>query len=146
MIDIGDILKQKGRTVYWVSPATTVYQTLEKMTSHNIGAMLIMEGEKLEGIFTERDYMKKVILMQRESKSTQVKEIMTPNPVCVTPLNSVDEALSIMTNHRCRHLPVIEEGKITGVVSMGDLVKKKISDMKSTIKYLSDYISSGGYK
>ena len=146
MVNIRDILNEKGNVVYSVSPETTVYESLEKMTTHNVGAILIMAEDKLTGIFTERDYMKKVILQQRASKSTKVEDIMTTNPVCVTPANSVDEALSIMTNQHCRHLPVIEEGKITGVVSIGDLVRKKISDMHATIKYLSDYVSNEGYQ
>jgi CBS domain-containing protein len=145
MINIRDILKEKGGVVYSVSPEATVYECLEKMTAHNVGAVLVMESEKLKGIFTERDYMKKIILQERASRSTRVKEIMTANPVCVTLSNSVEEALSIMTKQHCRHLPVIEEGKLAGIVSIGDLVKKKISDMDATIKYLSDYISSEGY-
>jgi CBS domain-containing protein len=134
MINIRDILKEKGGVVYSVSPEATVYECLEKMTAHNVGAVLVMESEKLKGI-----------LQERASRSTRVKEIMTANPVCVTLSNSVEEALSIMTKQHCRHLPVIEEGKLAGIVSIGDLVKKKISDMDATIKYLSDYISSEGY-
>ena len=146
MINIRDILTEKGTVVYSISPQATVYESLEKMTAHNVGAVLVIEGENLRGIFTERDYMKKVILQERASRSTLVKDIMTPNPVCVTPSDSVDDALSIMTKQHCRHLPVIAEGKIAGIVSIGDLVKKKISDMNATIKYLSDYISSEGYQ
>lgn len=145
MITIRDILNEKGQNVYSVTPETTVYESLEKMSAHDVGSMLVMEGDKLMGIFTERDYMKKIILQNKASKTTMIKEIMTTNPVCITPSDSVDNAMSIMTKQHCRHLPIIEETKIIGVVSIGDLVKKKISDMDATIKYLSDYISSEGY-
>lgn len=146
MITIRDILNEKGQNVYYVSPDTTVFESLEKMSSHDVGSMLVMEAEKLLGIFTERDYMKKIILQNKASKTTMVKDIMSTNPVCATPSESVDNALSVMTKQHCRHLPIIEESKIIGVVSIGDLVKKKISDMDATIKYLSDYISSEGYQ
>jgi CBS domain-containing protein len=146
MVTIRDILNEKGQNVFSVTPETTVYEGLEKMSAHDVGSMLVMEGEKLLGIFTERDYMKKIILQNKASKTTMIKEIMTTNPVCATPSDSVDNAMSIMTKQHCRHLPIIEQSKIIGVVSIGDLVKKKISDMDATIKYLSDYISSEGYQ
>jgi CBS domain-containing protein len=146
MVTIRDILNEKGQNIYAVNPQTTVYESLEKMSEHDVGSMLVMEGDKLLGIFTERDYMKKIILQNKASKTTMIKEIMTTNPVCITPSDSVDNAMSIMTKQRCRHLPIIEESKIIGVVSIGDLVKKKISAMDATIKYLSDYISSEGYQ
>lgn len=142
MINIRDILKEKGQKIYYVSPETTVYESLEKMSAYNVGSMLVMENEKLLGIFTERDYMKKIILQNKASKTTMIKDIMTTNPICLTPSDSVDSALSIMTKQHCRHLPIIEESKIIGVVSIGDLVKAKISDLDSTIKYLNDYIGS----
>lgn len=146
MVTIRDILNEKGQNIYFVSPETTVYESLEKMSAHNVGSMLVMEDEKLMGIFTERDYMKKIILQNKASKTTIVKDIMTANPVCITPSDSVDNALSIMTKQHCRHLPIIEKSKIIGVVSIGDLVKKKISSMDATIKHLSDYIYSEGYQ
>jgi len=144
MINVRDILKEKGDTVYKVTPKTTVYESLEKMSAHNVGSMLVMESEKLRGIFTERDYMKKIVLLGRSSKNTNAEDIMTTNPICVSPTDSVDNALAIMTKEHCRHLPVIDEGKIIGIVSIGDLVKKKISDMEAAIKHLNDYISSTG--
>ena len=146
MITMRDILNEKGQTIYSVSPEDTVYNSLEVMTARNIGSILIMKGENMEGIFTERDYMKKIVLENRSSKSTPVKEVMTANPVCVTLNNSIDEGLSIITQKRCRHLPVIESGKVVGIVSIGDLVKKKISDLNATIKTLNDYITSPGYQ
>jgi len=146
MITMRDILNEKGQTIYSVSPEDTVYNSLEIMTARNIGSILIMKGENMEGIFTERDYMKKIVLENRSSKSTPVKEVMTANPVCVTLNNSIDEGLSIITQKRCRHLPVIESGKVVGIVSIGDLVKKKISDLNATIKTLNDYITSPGYQ
>jgi len=146
MINVRDILKKKGDTVYNVTPKTTVYESLEKMSAQNVGSMLVMEKEKLRGIFTERDYMKKVVLLGRSSKNTNAEDIMTTNPICVAPTDSVDNALAIMTEEHCRHLPVIDEGKIIGIVSIGDLVKKKISAMEAAIKHLNDYISSTGYQ
>ena len=146
MINVRDILKKKGDTVYNVTPKTTVYESLEKMSAHNVGSMLVMEKEKLRGIFTERDYMKKVVLLGRSSQNTNAEDIMTTNPICVSPTDSVDNALAIMTEEHCRHLPVIDEGKIIGIVSIGDLVKKKISAMEAAIKHLNDYISSTGYQ
>ncbi len=145
MINIRDILKEKGHHVFSVTPDTSVYESLEKMSSRNIGSVLVMEDEKLLGIFTERDYLKKVVLFGRSSKTTTVREIMTTNLVCVSPADSVDNTMAIMTKMHCRHLPVIDEGKLVGLVSMGDIVKKKISDMDATIKYLSEYISSSNY-
>ncbi|MCK5055137.1 MAG: CBS domain-containing protein [Candidatus Aminicenantes bacterium] len=144
MINVRDILKEKGDTVYTVTPKTTIYESLEKMSAHDVGSMLVMENEKLQGIVTERDYMKKVVLLGRSSKNTNAESIMTANPICVSPTDSVDNALAIMTKERCRHLPVFDEGKIIGVVSIGDLVKKKISAMEAAIKHLNDYISSTG--
>jgi signal-transduction protein with cAMP-binding, CBS, and nucleotidyltransferase domain len=144
MINVRDILKEKGDTIYTVTPKTTVYESLEKMSAHNVGSMLVMENEKLQGIVTERDYMKKVVLLGRSSKNTNAESIMTTNPICVSPTDSVDNALAIMTKEHCRHLPVFDEGKIIGVVSIGDLVKKKISAMEAAIKHLNDYISSTG--
>ncbi len=142
MINIRDILKEKGYEIHSVPPDLTVYESLKKMSAQNVGAMLVMSDEKLLGVITERDYMKKIILKDRSSKNTLVKEIMTPNPVFVNLSDSVDDALSVMTKLHCRHLPVIDQEKITGVVSIGDLVKAKIRDLDSTIKYLNDYIGS----
>jgi CBS domain-containing protein len=144
MINIRDILGERKPTIYSVTPETTVYHALEKMSAHDVGSVLIMEQDQLLGIFTERDYMKKIILHDRSSKSTPVKEVMTSNPICVTPANTLDEGLAIITKERVRHLPVIEDRKIVGVLSIGDLVKKKISDLSTTIKHLNDYIISQG--
>lgn len=146
MINVRDILNEKGQNVFSVTPDTTVYESLEKMSAYNIGSMLVMAGDTLHGIFTERDYMRKIVLLGRSSKTTNAKDIMTTNPVCVSPTDSVENALAMMTQQRFRHLPVIDEGKIIGVISMGDLVKKKISAMEATIKHLNDYISSSGYQ
>lgn len=145
MVTIRDILKEKDDIIYTVKPDTTVFEALEKMSAHDVGSILIMDDEKLLGIFTERDYLKKVVLHNRSSKTTPIKEIMTVNPVCVSPGESLEDAMAIMTKQHCRHLPVIEEGKIIALVSIGDLVKKKISAMDATIKYLSDYISAANY-
>jgi len=146
MITIRDILNEKGNRIYSVSTEQTVYESLEKMAAHNVGAVLVMEGDKLEGIFTERDYMKKIILQDRASATTRIKDVMTTNPVCVTPTDTVENGLAIITQRRLRHLPVIDAGKVVGIVSIGDLVKKKISDLTATIKTLNDYIAGQGYQ
>jgi CBS domain-containing protein len=146
MITVRDILNEKGSTIYSVDSGQTVYQSLEKMAAHDVGAVLIREGDKLMGIFTERDYMKKIVLKNRASATTIVKDVMTPNPVCVSPSDSVENGLAIITQKRLRHLPVIDDGKVVGIVSIGDLVKKKISDLNATIKTLNDYISGQGYQ
>jgi len=142
MMNIKDILEGKGYEILSITPDSTVFQCLEKMSAQNVGALMVMDRDELLGIITERDYMNKIVLKDRSSKNTPVKEIMTPNPVFVTLSDSIDEALSVMTQQHCRHLPVIDREKITGVVSIGDLVKAKISDLDSTIKYLNDYIGS----
>lgn len=146
MITIQDILNEKGSRVYSVNSDKTVYESLEKMAAHNVGAVLIMDGDKLAGIFTERDYMKKIVLQNRASATTAITDVMTPNPVCVTPKDSVENGLAIITQKRLRHLPVIDDGKVVGIVSIGDLVKKKISDLNATIKTLNDYIHGQGYQ
>ena len=145
MITIRDILKDKGDQVYSVNSGMTVYESLEKMAAHKVGAILVMEGDTLEGIFTERDYMTKIVLRDRASRTTLIKDVMTGNPVCVTPVDTIENGLAIITQKRLRHLPVIDEGKVVGIVSIGDLVKKKISDLTATIKTLNDYISGHGY-
>ena len=142
MIRIRDFLNEKSQTIYAVNPESTVYESLEKMSAHDVGSVLVMEEDNLVGIFTERDYMKKIILRDRSSKSTLVKDVMTANPICITLDDTLDQSLAIITKKRIRHLPVLEKGRLVGIISIGDLVKKKISDLNATIKYLNDYITS----
>ncbi|WP_138430021.1 CBS domain-containing protein [Fodinibius saliphilus] len=141
---VRDILKNKGREVYSVDPNQTVYEAIATMDELDIGALIVLEGESLEGILSERDYRSKVILKGRSSKSTKVHEIMSSNVHCVTPSDSVQRCMGIMTEKKIRHLPVIEQDKVIGVVSIGDLVKSIISKQKSEISNLRHYIQGQG--
>jgi CBS domain-containing protein len=137
---IGAVLAKKGGRVYSISPGATVYEAIEKMAEHNVGALLVMEGEQLVGIISERDYTRKVALFGKHSKDTLVKEISSEPRVTVTPESTVEDAMWLMTNHRVRHLPVIENGKVIGVVSIGDLVNWIIQSQAHVISQLTQYI------
>jgi CBS domain-containing protein len=136
-----DILRSKGHTVWAVPPASTVLEALGVMAEHDIGAVLVLDGDKLVGIFSERDYARKVVLAGRSSKESQVKEVMTHHVVCVAPHRSVDECMGLMTQKRLRHLPVVDHKRVIGIVSIGDLVKATIDDQQFTIAQLQSYIA-----
>jgi CBS domain-containing protein len=138
------ILNQKGREIYSVQPDETVFDAIAKMAKLNIGAVLVMDGEALVGIFSERDYRNKVILEGRTSKTTRVKEIMSDQVVCVKPSDTVNLCMQLMTERKIRHLPVLDEQKVVGVVSIGDVVKSVIAHQKVEIDSLRNYIG-GGY-
>ena len=143
MINVRDILQEKGREIWRVSPQTTVFDALKLMADRNIGALLVLEGEKLAGIFSERDYARKVILKGKASKDTAVAEIMTAVVVTVGPSQTVEECMELMTANRIRHLPVVDGNDLAGVISIGDVVKAIISDREFTIKQLENYITGG---
>lgn len=141
---VRDILKSKGTKVYSIAPDQTVYEAIAKMDELNIGALLVVNNQRLKGIISERDYRSKVILKGRSSKSTDVSEIMTEDVYYVSPTDSVNNCMSIMTEKKIRHLPVMEGDDIVGVVSIGDLVKNIISQQKFEIKNLRHYIQGEG--
>jgi CBS domain-containing protein len=141
---IGSVLRHKGRGVFSISPSTCVYDALEIMADKEIGALPVMVSGRLAGMVSERDYARKVILQGRSSKDTPVSEIMTPEVITVTPADSVDECMMLMTEHRVRHLPVLENDEVVGIISLGDLVKYIISVQEQEISHLHAYIT-GGY-
>ena len=140
---VREILQEKGDQVWSVSPETTVFDALRLMADKNIGALLVLDGEKLTGIFSERDYARKVILKGKTSKETAVREIMTSVVVTVLPQQSVEECMLLMTENRVRHLPVMEGERLVGMISIGDVVKAIISDKEFMIKQLENYITGG---
>lgn len=134
------LLSQKGRSLWSVSPEATVYEAIKQMSEKHIGALVVLSGGQLAGIVTERDYARKVILKGRHSADTRVREIMTAPVLYVTPEQSVSECMRLMSSRRVRHLPVMEGDKVTGMVSIGDLVNFVITSQDQTIKHLTGYI------
>ena len=135
------ILARKGSEVYSIDPDATVYEALETMAEKNVGALVVIHGTDLVGVISERDYARKVILKDRSSREMQVQEIMSSPAVTVGPDTSIDECMYRMTDTRCRHMPVVEGGRVLGIVSIGDVVNWIISAQDLTIHQLEDYIS-----
>ena len=140
---IRDVLKNKKAAVISISADETVYKALELMAQENVGALLVMKGEKLVGIMSERDYARKVILEGRSSLKTAVEKIMTNKVLYISPETSVEEGLALMSEKRCRHLPVLDAGMLIGMVSIGDLVQANIAEKEFMISQLENYILSG---
>jgi CBS domain-containing protein len=140
MVTAQHLLNQKGFSVYSIHPDATVFDAIAKMAKHDIGSLLVMDGDKLVGVLSERDYARNVILKGKSSPATPVREIMEKRVVCVQPEQTVEECMALMTDKRVRHLPVYEGQKVIGVVSIGDLVKSIISDQKFIIEQLEHYI------
>jgi CBS domain-containing protein len=136
-----DILRHKGRTVWSVRPTDTVLEALGVLAEHDVGAVLVLDEGKLVGVFSERDYARKVVLAGRSSKEAQVRDVMTSHVVCVTPSQSIDACMALMTSKRVRHLPIVDHKRVVGIVSIGDLVKATIDDQQSTIVELQRYIA-----
>jgi CBS domain-containing protein len=138
---INEILLHKGTTVWTISPDATVFEAIQMMADKNVGAILVSEQEKLIGLISERDYTRKVALKGRSSKELKVREILSERLVHVSPEHSIEECMRLMTENRVRHLPVLEGGKIRGVISIGDLVNWIITAQSTTIRQLETYIS-----
>ena len=142
MKSVAHILKAKAdQRVYSIAPAASVLDAVNLMAERNIGALVVMEGEKIVGIITERDYARKIVLMARSSKDTPVRDIMTASAMYVSPLQTNEECMALMTETRVRHLLVVDSGKLIGLVSIGDLVKDIISEQKFIIEQLEHYIT-----
>jgi CBS domain-containing protein len=136
-----DILRDKGHSVFTVKPTDTVLRALGVMADRDVGAVLVLDRDRLLGIFSERDYARKVVLAGRSSKDSQVSEVMTAHIVCVAPDRTIDECMELMTHRRLRHLPVVDHKRVIGIVSIGDLVKATIDDQQFTITELQRYIA-----
>jgi CBS domain-containing protein len=141
MITVGDLLKTKGGDNWSISPQASVYEALEMMADRNVGALLVVENGRLVGIFSERDYARKVILKGKASKDTPVSELMTTMVLYATPKNTLDECMALMTSKHIRHLPVLDSERIAGIITLGDVVKRIISDQKLTISELENYLT-----
>ena len=141
MAIVNQILKTKGNAVCSVSPDSMVIEALRLMAEKNIGAVIVTENNKLVGIFSERDYARKVVLKDKASDSTRISEIMTSNVFTVKTTTSIDDSMKLMTEKNFRHLPVVDDGKLQGVISLGDAVRFVIEEQKHTIKNLESYIS-----
>jgi len=140
---VSQILSKKGKEVYSVLPTITVYEALVEMSEKNIGAILVVEDNVLKGILSERDYARKIALKAKSSKKTLVHEIMADNVITIKPTDDLDYCMELMYTKKIRHLPVLENDTIIGIISIGDVVKSVIDTQKETIQYLDSYISGG---
>lgn len=138
---VASLLASKGQEVWSVAPDATVYEAISLMAEHGVGALLVLEGDELVGIISERDYARKVILQERSSRETLVSTIMTSDVLWVRPDNSIDGCMALMTERHIRHLPVVEDGRVVGMVSIGDLVKFIMADREHVIEQLEGYIT-----
>jgi CBS domain-containing protein len=138
--NVRDILREKGTAVYSISPDATVYDALKLMAEKNVGALVVLDGDRLAGLVSERDYARKIVLLDRLSRETKVKEIMTTEVFTVTPDIDLDKCMELITDKRLRHLPVVENDRVIGIISIGDIVKGIIDHKESVIGQLESYI------
>ena len=143
-IPIADLLRHKGDWTITIDRAATVFQTIQRMVEHNVGAIVVTENGQLCGIFTERDYLRRIALEGRTSRTTRVDEVMTSDVLCVEPSATVQECMRIMTTNRCRHLPVLRDGHLAGIVSIGDCVRALSEQAEQQLDEMAHYIS-GSY-
>ncbi len=141
MKTVGQLLRTKGHEILSVEPETAVFEALQLMAEKNVGALLVREGERLVGIFSERDYARKVILKGKSSKEVPVREIMSSHVLYVRPEQTIEDCMALMTDKRVRHLPVLEDQKVVGVISIGDVVKDIISEQQFMLEQLQNYIT-----
>jgi len=141
MKTVKDVLKVKGQDVWAIEPGASVYDAMKLMADKEVGALMVVEGTKVVGIISERDYARKVVLLGRTSATTQVREIMTSQVVYAQPEENIEQCMALMTEKRVRHLPVMDQGRLVGVISIGDLVKSIISEQKFMIEQLERYIT-----
>jgi CBS domain-containing protein len=140
---VRQVLEDKGYAVETVTPETSVYDALQKMSNRGVGALVVIEGGEIRGLFSERDYARKIVLQGRASKNTPVQEVMTRRVITVEPQQTVEACMVLMTEKRIRHLPVVENGRLIGIVSIGDVLKAIIEAQRLTIEELATYITSG---
>jgi CBS domain-containing protein len=138
---VGEVLERKGHCIHDVSPETSVYDALKLMAEKNVGAVLVLDGDHLMGIMSERDYARKVVLAGRLSHGTKARDIMTPNPICIERSQTIGEAMAIMTHRRIRHLPVLDQGQLVGLISIGDVVKAVIAEQEYMIEQLERFVA-----
>ena len=143
MSRIAEILRGKDAEVLKIDASATVFDAIKKIVEHNVGSILVTDGDDVVGIMTERDYLRKVAVHGRTSHDTTVGEIMSSPLVYVTPQTTIDESMAIMTDRRIRHLPVVEDDDVVGIISIGDVVKFQSNEQSFQIKYLTEYISGG---
>lgn len=141
MARVADILAVKGGAVHRTGPDTTAYDAVAEMVERGVGSVVVTEGESVAGIFTERDFLRRVVLEDRDPRSTPVSAVMTPRIVCVEPSRPIEDCMAILTRQRIRHLPVVDGGRLVGVVSIGDLVKHLSAEREVEIRYLTEYIT-----
>ena len=141
MVTVKQLLDEKGKSVWSISPAASVYDALQMMSDKNVGALVVTEGPAVVGMFSERDYARKVTLLGRRSRELSVREIMSANVFHVTLRDSIEHCMGLMTQKHIRHLPVVEAGALVGLISIGDVVRRVIEEQQSTINHLEDYIT-----
>lgn len=145
MVTVQQVLREKGSAVWSIGPDATVYEAVEMMAERRVGALPVIDwASNLVGIISERDYTRKIVLQDRSSRATKVREIMTPDVLQVSPTTSIDECMMLISEHRIRHLPVVDGERVVGMMSIGDVLKTIITEKQSLIEQLESYISGTG--